>query len=90
MAFHESKVVFNWEQRNRTFAMRGRPASWKTMGQITFVTEKDDDFQPVTCIAETDATKQRLEINIKRLRKYLCTLLSATDRSISGSSVSSW
>lgn len=66
-AFHDSKVVFNWEQRNRTFAMRGRPTSWKTMGQITFVTEKDDDFQPVTCIAETYTTKQRLEINITRL-----------------------
>ena len=68
-AFHNSPVRFFWEQANRTSPLQGRQVDWKTLSQMTMKTIKDEDFNPVSCIAETDATRQRLEVKIKRLCK---------------------
>ena len=64
---HDAPVRFYWLQQNRT--LPGPQTSWKTLGQVSLVTVNDQDFEPVTCAAETEATTQRMEINIKRLCK---------------------
>ena len=76
---HDAPVRFYWLQQNRT--LPGPQTSWKTLGQVSLVTVNDQDFEPVTCAAETEATTQRMEINIKRLCKcrfsaFLCLLTS--------------
>jgi len=63
-----SIVRFFWQQPNRTSAI-GKQRDWSTLSEVTMVTALDSDFNPVTCIAETNATTQRLEVKIKRLYK---------------------
>lgn len=65
-----SIVRFFWQQPNRTSVI-GKQRDWSTLSEITMVTALDPDFNPVTCIAETNATTQRLEVKIKRLCKYV-------------------
>ena len=72
---HDAPVRFYWLQQNRT--LPGPQTSWKTLGQVSLVTVNDQDFEPVTCVAETEATTQRMEINIKRLCKYRFSTVSA-------------
>lgn len=66
-AFPNSTVRFHWSQSDEQ--LQGKQVDWKDMSQMTIVTEVDRQFDPVTCIAKTDSSTQRLDIAIKRLRK---------------------
>ena len=69
-AFDVNSIVrFFWEQGDRTSPI-GKQVDWKTLSQMTLVTETDDEFDPVTCVAKTNSVTQRLDIKIKRLCKY--------------------
>ncbi|XP_068708635.1 myomesin-1-like isoform X2 [Montipora foliosa] len=59
---------FFWEQNGNPLLF-GKKVNWKTSSQMTVVTVKDVEFNPVTCTAKTKSTTQRLEIKIKRLYK---------------------
>lgn len=59
---------FFWEQNGNTLSF-GKKVNWETSSQMTVVTVKDVEFNPVTCTAKTKSTTQRLEIKIKRLYK---------------------
>lgn len=68
-AFPNSTVRFYWSQTNQQ--LQGKQVDWKDMSQMTIVTEVDRHFDPVTCIAKTESSTQRLDIEIKRLCKLL-------------------
>lgn len=70
-AFQDSEVRFFWEQNNRRLHSFGRQVDRKTMSELTFRAVTDTEFNPVTCIAKTKATTQRLEIKIKQLCEYV-------------------
>ena len=66
-AFPNSTVRFHWSQSDQP--LLGKQVDWKDMSQMTLVTETDGQFDPVTCIAKTESSNQRLHIVIKRLRE---------------------
>ncbi|XP_074612717.1 contactin-5-like [Acropora palmata] len=68
-AFQDSEVRFFWEQKDNRLHSLGRQVDWKTLSEMTFISVTDAEFNPVTCIAKTKTTTQRLEIKIKRLCK---------------------
>ncbi|XP_068743460.1 myosin-binding protein C, cardiac-type-like isoform X3 [Montipora capricornis] len=59
---------FFWEQNGNPLLF-GKKVNRETSSQMTVVTVKDVEFNPVTCSAKTKSTTQRLEIKIKRLYK---------------------
>ncbi|KAJ7385615.1 hypothetical protein OS493_015202 [Desmophyllum pertusum] len=66
-AHPNSPVRFFWNEHSDGTSLIGKQVDWKEISQMTMVTTKDEDFQPVTCTAKTLATTQTLTIIIKRL-----------------------
>ena len=75
-----STVNFYWRRSDGSQVIgkqvywKGKPVPWKDESQMTIVTSVDRDFEPVTCIAKSNTSTQRVEIIIKQLCKYLLVL----------------
>lgn len=69
-AFTNSTVRFSWHKSDGQ-RLPGRAVYFKDreLSQMTIVTEKDAQFNPVKCTAKTETSTQTLDIEIKRLHK---------------------
>ena len=86
-AFQDSEVRFFWEQKDNRLDSSGRQVDKKTMSEMTFISVTDAEFNPVTCIAKTKTTTQRLEIKIKRLCEYVILFCDHIETFLSASTM---